>query len=166
MNEWMNSIRTYLDGLNPRERYMLIGGSIVLLIFLLYQLIWAPIADGVTAMQNKVNRQQQDLLWMQQAAEEVKQLRGGNRHRPRRSGSLLGSIERTARNSKLGDSIRKVQPEGQNGVRMWLDGAAFDDVLTWLDGLQYKQGIMVSNISIERLSEQGRVNVRLLLEAQ
>ena len=166
MNEWLNPIRTYLDGLNPRERRTLIGGSITLLIFLLYQLVWAPIADGVTAMQDKVNKQQQDLLWMQQAAQEVRQFRSGGRQRPRRSGSLLGSIERTARSSKLGESIRKVQPEGQNGVRMWLDGAVFDDVLAWLDGLQYQQGIMVSNISIERLSEQGRVNVRLLLETQ
>ena len=166
MNELMNNVRTYLDGLNPRERRMLIGGSIIFVIFLAYQLIWAPIANSVTSMQDKVNKQQQDLLWMQQAADEVKQLRGGNSSRPARSGSLLGSIEKTARDSKLGDSIRKVQPEGQSGVRMWLDGAAFDDVLTWLDGLQYTQGIMVSDISIERLSEQGRVNVRLLLEAQ
>lgn len=166
MNEIMNQVRTYLDGLNPRERRMVIGAAIFLLVFLLYQLVWMPVAGRVSKLEDKVARQQQELIGMQQAAQEVRQLSGGRNQRSSSSGSLLGVIERTARQSKLGDSIRKVQPEGKKGVRVWLDKAPFDDVIKWLDGLQRKQGVTVANFSVEQQPEPGRVNARLLIEAQ
>ena len=164
MNDLKLQIKTWLDGLNPRERRVVIGASIFVVIFLLYQIIWEPLVGRAARLEEKVAKQQQDLLWMQQAAQEVRQLSGGQLSTP--SGSLLGIIERTARQSKLGDSIRKVQPEGKTGVRVWLDKAPFDDVMRWLDGLQTKQGVAVANFSVERQSEPGRVNVRLSIGTQ
>jgi len=167
LSELKAKIQAYLDGLNPRERRLVIGGGIFLLVFVLYQLTWAPFANGVADMQTKVNKQQQDLLWMQQAAQEVRSLQGGSGgRRPVHTGSLLGLIEKTARQRGLGSSIRKVQPEGQNGVRMWLDKVSFDAVMTWLDELQLKQGVMLSSFSVERIAQPGRVNIRMLVETQ
>jgi len=167
LSELKAKIQAYLDGLNPRERRLVIGGGIFLLVFVLYQLTWAPFANGVADMQTKVNKQQQDLLWMQQAAQEVRSLQGGSgSRRPVHTGSLLGLIEKTARQRGLGSSIRKVQPEGQNGVRMWLDKVSFDAVMTWLDELQLKQGVMLSSFSAERIAQPGRVNIRMLVETQ
>lgn len=166
LNELKTKIQTYLDGLNPRERRLVIGGAIFLVVFLLYQLTWAPFANGVTNMQTKVNKQQQALLWMQQSAQEVRSLQGGSGRRPVHTGSLLGLIEKTARQRGLGSSIRKVQPEGQKGVRVWMDKVAFDAVMTWLDELQLKQGVTVSSFSAESIAQSGRVNVRMLVEVQ
>ena len=167
LNELKAKIQIWLSGLNPRERRLVIGGGVFLAVFVLYQLIWAPFANGVADMQTKVNKQQQDLLWMQQAAQEVRTLQGGAGGRGQvHSGSLLGLIEKTARERGLGASIRKVQPEGQNGVRMWLDKVSFDTVMTWLDELQVKQGVSVSSFSAERTAQQGWVNVRMLVETQ
>lgn len=165
LNELKTKIQAWLDSLNPRERRLVIGAAGFLAVFLLYQLTWAPFANGVANMQTKVNQQQQDLLWMQQAAQEVSGLRGGagGQHHAQ-SGSLLGLIEKTARERGLGASIRKVQPEGQKGVRMWMDKVAFDAVITWLDDLQVKQGVTVSSFSAERTAQTGWVNVRLLVE--
>lgn len=166
MNELAIRLKSYLDGLNPRERRMVIGGGAFLLVFLLYQLIWLPIVGRASKLEEIVIQKQQDLIWMQQAALEVRELGGSAGSRRTRPASLLGVIERTARQSKLGDSIRKVQPEGKNGVRVWLDKAPFDVVITWLDDLQSKQGVTVANFSVERQLEPGRVNARLLIETQ
>ncbi len=170
MNEWNQlkiKIQSWLGGLNPRERRLVIGGGIFLLVFLLYQIVWAPFANGVADMQAKVDKQQQDLIWMQQSAQEVRSLKGGASGRKSvRTGSLLGLIEKTARQRGLGSSIRKVQPEGQKGVRMWLDKVSFDDTMIWLDELQTKQGVMVSSFSAEHVKQPGRVNIRMLVEVQ
>ncbi len=163
LNELKVKLQTWLDSLNPRERRLVIGGGIFLLLFILYQITWAPFANGVANMQSKVSKQQQDLIWMQQAAEEVRSLQGGGR-RAVYSGSLLGLIEKTARQKGLGSSIRKVQPEGQNGVRVWMDKVSFDAVMTWLDELQVQQGVTVSSFSAERTAQEGWVNIRMLAE--
>ena len=165
LNELKAKVQTYLDGLNPRERRLVVGGGIFLIIFILYQLTWAPFANGVVNMQTKVNKQQQDLLWMQQAAQEVKSLQGGSGGRGATyRGSVLGLIEKSARQHGLGESIRKVQPEGQKGVRVWMDKVAFDRIMSWLDELQTKQGVTVSSFSAENTGQPGRVNIRMLVE--
>ena len=166
LNELKLKIQSWLDSLNPRERRLVIGSAAFLALFMLYQLTWAPFANGVANMQTKVNAQRQDLLWMQSAADEVQSLRGGGGRRANHSGSLLGLIEKTARERGLGSAIRKVQPEGQNGVRVWMDKVAFDAAMTWLDELQDKQGVMVSSFSAETTPDIGRVNIRLLVEVQ
>lgn len=165
MNDLKLKFIAWLDSLNPRERRLVIGGGIFLGVFILYQVTWAPFSSGVEKMQSKVNKQQQDLIWMQQASEEVRGLKGGSGNTQRsHSGSLLGLIEKTARQKGLGSAIRKVQPEGQNGVRVWMDKAAFDTVMSWLDELQVKQGISITNFTAERTATEGRVNVRLLAQ--
>lgn len=167
MNDLKLKVQAYLDGLNPRERRLVIGGAAFLMLFMLYQILWAPFANGVSDMQTKVNKQQQNLIWMQQAADEVRSLKGSSGSRSNiQSGSLLGMIEKTARESGLGSSIRKVQPEGQKGVRMWMDKVAFDAVMNWLNKLQSKQGVSVSSFSAEQTSDPGRVNIRMLVEAK
>ena len=165
LNDLKIKLQTWLDSLNPRERRLVIGGGIFLAVFLVYQITWAPFVNGVADMQDKVDKQQQDLIWMQQAADEVRRLQGGGTRRAVNSGSLLGLIEKTARQKGLGSSIRKVQPEGQNGVRVWMDKVAFDEVMGWLDDLQAQQGVTISLFSAERTAEEGRVNVRMLAES-
>lgn len=167
LNEIKNKFQTWLDSLNPRERRLVVAGGIFLGLFILYQLTWAPFANGMAEMQTKVSKKQEDLLWMQQAAQEARSLQGGSAgRRPVHTGSLLGLIEKTARQRGLGSSIRKVQPEGQKGVRIWLDRVAFDAVMTWLDELQVKQGVMVSSLAAERTPQEGWVNIRMLVEVQ
>jgi len=165
LNELKIKLQAWLDSLEPRERKLVIGGGVFLAIFMVYQIAWAPFANGVADMQLKLNKTQQDLIWMQQAADEVRTLRGSSGRKPAYGGSLLGLIEKTARQKGLGSSIRKVQPEGQNGVRVWMDKVSFDAVMGWLDELQAKQGVTISHFTAERTASEGRVNVRMLAQS-
>ena len=74
-------------------------------------------------------------------------------------------VEQTANQSQLRNSIRKIQPEGDQGVRIWMDNAGFDDILMWLERLKKQSSIEVVDFSVERQIETGQVNLRLLLEA-
>ncbi len=60
--------------------------------------------------------------------------------------------------------MKRIEPEGQNSVRVWLEQAAFDDVIQWLQNLKRDYGIHTADIVIERQAAAGRVNARLTLE--
>lgn len=160
----LDTIKAYLNGLNPRERYMVIAATVVVGLFLPYQIIWAPFTNRLSTLEDKINQQQQTAQWMQQAAAEVRQLSGGKGKGNQRRGKqlLLGLINKTAQRSKL--VVSKVQPEGQKGARVWLDNAVFDDVIAWLEGLQVNDGVAVSELSVEHQAAVGKVNARVLLE--
>ena len=158
----MKNLRLWFAQLQTRERQLVIAGLIVFGIFLPYQLIWSPLLERAERLQLQVEKQTQNLQWMRGAMREAQQLQGSNGKRG--SGSLLSQVEQTASQSKLRGSIRKIQPEGEQGVRIWMDNASFDDVLLWLERLQKQHGIEVADFSVERQAQEGRVNLRLLLE--
>ncbi|MDH5180481.1 MAG: type II secretion system protein M [Gammaproteobacteria bacterium] len=164
MNELIGKLKIWLDGLNPRERRMVIGGAVFVFVFLLYQILWVPLAGRATRLEKELAEKQQQLIQMQQAAQEIRRL-SGNGGAGRFRGSLLVLVESSLR-KKLADSIRNVKQEGAKGVRVWLDKAPFDHVIEWLDELQSGHGVNISNFTVDSQPESGRVNVRILIEAE
>lgn len=136
----------------------------VLFVLLGYALAWAPLNSRVTRLQQSVDEQQSLKRWMQQAAAEAKQLRNaagaaGDEHR-----SLLAVVDQTAKQSQLAPAVKRIQPEGQDLVRVTLEQASFDDLVQWLGNLQRSYGVNVADAAIDRQAEVGRVNARLTLK--
>lgn len=165
MKAMIHKASEWLGQLNPRERRLVIGAGVFVLIFFPYQLIWAPFSEALVDLDNKLGVQHTKLSSMQRAADEVRQLRGAggrgvaNKHQP-----LLSLVETTARRNNLGAALKKLQPEGQQGVRVQFEDVVFDDVMVWLDSLLTKQGIVISEIFIQRQAGVGKVDVRLVME--
>ena len=158
----MKKFKVWFNQLQPRERQLVLVAMLVFAIFLPYQLIWSPLLNRADRLQQQVNQQTAQLQWMRNALREIPQLQGGSGNKS--SASLLSVVEQTANQGKLRSSIRKIQPEGEQGVRIWMDNAGFDDVLMWLEQMKKQAGIEVVDMSAERQAESGRVNLRLLLE--
>lgn len=157
------SVRQYWSNLQPRERHTLLGGGVALGLILIYVLIIDPFQKELGRLEQSVSRQQEVLAWMQQAATEVKQLRGHSPASRQVSGqSLMSVIDASARSTGLSGAIKQLKPEGQ-GVKVRLEGAAFDDMLRWLDQLNTKHGIQVTGLVMERLPQSGRVNASVVL---
>ena len=152
--------------MNSRERQMVLSALVIIVLFVVYQ-TWSFFNANFNKLQHRVNNQQQLRTWMQQASREVKSLQGANvaGEKPKGKKLLLGLIDSTAKQNKLGGHLQKVQPEGKRGVRVWLEKAMFDNVIVWLDTLQYKHGLVITDISFDHGELVGAVNVRALIEA-
>jgi general secretion pathway protein M len=102
---------------------------------------------------------------MQSQAQELRDLKrgAGSRQRITDSSSLLSVIDRTAKKHQLKSTLQKAQPDGDNGVRLWLVNITFDQLIEWLDQLELEYGIYVSDIAIERDEVNGLVDSRILL---
>lgn len=158
-------MKQWFSTLNSRERRILISGFIVLLIMLTYLLIWEPLVSESASLRTSVEAQQKTYAWMQQAAQEVRKLsvHSGNAKKP--AGSLLGTINSTAKPALNGAILKRVEEDRQQGVRVWIEQVAFDELVLWLGQLQEKHGIRVSSLVSERHGKDGRVNARLILQA-
>jgi len=157
-------MKEWFEGLDARERQLVIGGAGLLLLLLLYTMIWEPIAGSYRDLQEDVAEQTQTLAWMQQAAAQI---RGLQRNGAGGAGglggrSLLSVVDQSARTGGLGDSIKRIEPDGSKGVKMWLEGVAFDPMILWLGELIRTYQIETSLITIEPQGG-GRVNARLTL---
>jgi len=157
-----DKIKVQLEQLNDRERFMVYAAVLAIVIFIPYQLLWAPLTNTVEDRRIKVEKQERDLAWMQSHLAEVKSLSASSQTVS--SGQpLYGVVEKTAR-EKFGGDIR-VQQEGKKGIRIQIKNSGFDEIMLWLDDLQYRHKIYVKDFKIDSEKSVGRVRASILVES-
>lgn len=162
----MQSIREWLASLEPRERRLVISGAVLLIVMILYVAIWEPLTSSVEDLRATSRDQQTTLAWMKTASTEIRQLLGSQGRAKAASGqSLLTLVDSTAKSSGLGTAVKRVQPDGDRKVRVWMEGASFDEVIRWLVQLESRHGIGIESSVFELKENAGRVDARLVLEA-
>ena len=159
-------MKAWLLSLEPRERLLLAAGAGILGLLLVIVLVWAPLHSAYSTLQTDVAEQRDTALWMQSSAAKLSQLkRSGGTVQGLGGRSLLAVTDSTARAGGLGPALRRVEPEGSDSVRVWLEGASFDVLMKWLGTLSTTHGIDAESATMERGDADGRVNARLTLQA-
>ncbi|HEB85515.1 MAG TPA: type II secretion system protein M [Gammaproteobacteria bacterium] len=161
-------MKEYWQQLALREKQLLILMSVVLLTTLFYFAFWKPMKAGIEEGELHLKAQTRALVKIRQQAAEVRQLRSGGAGKQAviaDSASLLGLIERSAKQKNINGNLQKVQPEGQREVRVWMEKVSFDQLISWLDLLSHRYAIQISEISLERGDSPGIVDGRVLLLA-
>ena len=157
-------MKQFIANLSDRERILLAVGGGGALIVLLFLITWVPFSRHVDQLRDSVTAQQELRAWMQQAAAEVKQLRGSAPARKGAGQSLLAAADSTARQQGLGAAMKRVEPEGTDKVRIRLEQAGFDDMTRWLELLRRDYSVRIESITIEGRNQTGTVDARLTLQ--
>lgn len=73
-------------------------------------------------------------------------------------------INRATTSAKpFGIVFKRFQPEGETGLRLWIEGAEFDLLMRWIAALD-KQQIQLDQLDVDKLDKQvGMVDARILL---
>lgn len=157
-------MKAWWETLSARERLLVIGGLGLILALLGYALVWEPFRTSHRQLQQRVAEQRADLIWMRQAAREVKRLSGNAGTSLTRDGrSLLTLVDQTARAAGLASALKRVAPQGEDKLSAQLDGVEFDKLIPWLGMLEHDHRIAIINLSIDRANATGLVNARVIL---
>ena len=70
--------------------------------------------------------------------------------------SLLVIVDRSARESGLGNALAGSEPSGPGALSVRLQKASFDALITWLGRLAQQNGIRVDSASIDSAGAPGR----------
>ncbi len=157
-------MKAWWETLSARERLLVIGGLGLTLALLGYALVWEPFRISHRQLQQRVAEQRADLIWMRQAAREVKRLSGNAGTRSASDGrSLLTLVDQTAWAAGLTSALKRVAPQGEDKLSAQLDGVEFDKLIPWLGTLEHDHRIAIVNLSIDRANATGLVNARVIL---
>jgi general secretion pathway protein M len=159
---------TWWNKLSTRERWIVGVGAGLVAVLLFYALVWHPLQRNLAALQQSVGELRTDVTWMRQAAGDVKRLNNtpetNSQNTPARDESLLVFVDRTARSAGLGSAVKRVEPQGANQLQIRLEQVSFDQMIRWLGSLQQEHGIAVINAVVDRQTQSGRVDARLVLQ--
>jgi general secretion pathway protein M len=160
----MQKLREWFYGLKPRERWMVAGAGVLVVLSVAYLFVLAPFYAAVDAQAERVAKKQADVAWMRSVAGDVIAL---SRDAPMAAvptgESLVVVVDRTARECGLGSSLTGQTPNGTTGIRVRLERAEFDKLVLCLANLQQGHAVSIESATIDRTSEPGFVNASLVL---
>lgn len=159
-------MKSWFLSLTQRERTMVKYAASVVMLFIIYLFVIEPVMTTYAKNKKNIETATETLNWMKSAETEIKQLRGGSSlaKRPQGKQFILSMVDKSARKAGLGSVMKRVQPEGDSGVRVWFENAVFDELIKWLSVIESKNGLSVNEINIEQTETTGLVNVRVFLD--
>jgi type II secretory pathway component PulM len=160
----MQKLKDWYYGLKPRERAVILGGAILVGLTAIYILALAPFYSSVATLEESVEQKKADLAWMRSVAGEM-QVLGANQPMiaTPTDESLVVLVDRTAREAGLSSALTGQTPNGETGIRVRLESAAFDMAMMWLANLELSHAVAIESATFDRTSTPGLVNVNLVL---
>ncbi len=159
-------MRDWIENLNPRERTIVFAGGLLSIVLVYWLGVLEPATKKAESLQRGLGEQREVQMFLEQAAAEVQQYRrspeasaGGNRNR-----SLLALVDSSSKQSGINAYIKRIQPDGQTSVRLWIEDAPFDKLMQWVHQLESSQGVRTENAVIDRQDREGTVKARLTME--
>lgn len=160
MNTWWATLST-------RERGVVLAGTGLVLVFLVYIFGWQPFQASNRRLEQTVAERRADLAWMRQAAQEVKALnRSSPAGSPPDERSLLTVVDQTVREAGMGAALKRVAPQGDDRLSAQLDSVEFDRLLPWLNALEEQHRIALASLTVDRTDTPGLVNARIVVGRQ
>jgi general secretion pathway protein M len=164
-NSIVLNLQKQYEMLPVRDRNILKVAGAVLLICILYFAMWVP-ANSYMVNAEQDFAQNTKLL---QLVKQNKALLTALSRTSASSGStktltsqqLVSSVTNLAK--KNGVMLKRFEPSGDNKIKVWVDNASFDKMITWLASLKTSLNIIVEQISIEKDDVEGQVSSRLTL---
>lgn len=159
----MAALKQWFDGLQPRERAIVIAGAVLVLLVALYVLAIAPFYKSLNERAERVARKEGDLAWMRSVAGELQALSASRPMRQTTGESLVVLIDRAARECGLASALTGQTPTGESGIRVRLEAAEFDKLMVCLGTLQQVHAVTIESATIDRAAQPGLVNASLVL---
>jgi len=145
----MDAIENYLNRLSPRDRVVVILLAIFVVLSLM-SLGALNLHRSAEKAQQQASQEKELLAWLQ-ASTPLLNGAGSNNGM-----SVLDTVSASAGGS--GINMQRFEPDGDS-VRVWLEGADFAKVASWLNNLT-QQGVKAQEVHFEQDSKG--LNVRLV----
>ena len=153
MNKWLLRF-------NTREQLSLLVMSAAVALYVLFAWVWTPLDSARDDMALR-NQSTVELLQRVDAmVSEVRALKaaGGGNTRQR---NLTSLINQTTRSHNL--SVTRLQPNSRGDIQVRMEGAPFDDVMTWLHVIELRERLVIQELSLTKAGGSGLINLTVRL---
>lgn len=149
--------------LAPREQRLLLAGGAVVLVTIIFLGVIEPLSKTHARRAASLTQSRTLAQRLEVIAAEVQSSRGAAPTAALRSLSLLAAVDQSVKQSALGKSPSRMQPDGDKQVKVWFEAVSFDALAPWLYELETRYGVFTQSVDIERENAAGQVNAQLTL---
>lgn len=156
MLEWWGNLQ-------PKEKLVAAAAGLAAALLVLYLLL-QPLLSNRNRLLEEVSNRRTELAWMRDAAREI-----GRSGASAQAGAAaippLQFIDQAARENHLSDQLKRVEPGAGGEIKVWLNNAAYVDLVRWLRQLSVNGRLSIINLNIEKGTAPGLVSAQLTLNS-
>ena len=141
--------------LNKKEQYYLSVLALVLIPYLIYMLLWQPVAKSNQKLSAANHMAQQQLQTVQELAAQYQQLQ----QKSGRSSSevnLPQLIDSSVVRHKL--ALKRMQPSASGDIQLRFENVSFNYLMAWLYELESEYAVVVKDLSVTPGNSAGLVS--------
>lgn len=155
----MDSIRQWFGDRTDSEQRTLAIGAAALLLILLWLLFWQPLITERRGLVAARDAAQDDLVWMQNAAQRVQDSRSVSRARINAAPEVV--LSRAA--ARYGLTLSRMEPAGSDRIEILFDTANYVQLLRYIAELE-QASLTVDRLTLKRGDKPGLVQARLRMK--
>jgi len=148
-------MREWFDNLPRREQAAILVMAAVVLVWLVYMLLWSPLAAQREQLRQRNAAELQRLQRVDTMVAEIALLRdqSGNSDAQR---NLAALVNRSTRENDL--QVARLQPNTRGGIEVRFENVPVSNLLRWMHSIEYREGLSIPDASINLAGDGGRVN--------
>ena len=158
--ERFEALKNRWSELQPRDQRILRYSAVIVGLLLFYLLIVDPVHSARDAAEERLRSAQEAFSVAQRYAFDLKAASTGSVTAD--SGSLLTRVESSAQQQGLRNTLKRLQPSGDNQIQVGLEGASYSQLIQWLSTLR-QQGVRAQRVDIQQDQNSDLLGVQLLL---
>ena len=142
----------HLAGRSPREKGMLLAAAVFLFCAVYYVLIWQPLSERIEQQETMVQLVAMNARLKSTAPDIIAARKSGT--------TTQAQVSRVISDSASAHSvvIKRIAERGEN-IQVWIEPVVFNDLLKWLNALDEKYALRVTQIDVSAAEKPGMVNV-------
>jgi len=153
----MNSIKSWYNGLNLRERNMVLILGIMMILLIIFIAVVLPLKNYLHELDERVSIAQQDLP---EIASKVRALQARPSGRQATTESLNQLI--TTSSKRYGLKFSRIEERKRDEeIQVRLDDVEFDQLLRWVGQLEQQQGLVIDTLRVSDTDAIGMVDASI-----
>lgn len=155
-------MKSYLNTLNERDRWALIGGAFCLGLYLFYLFLYHPLSNSVSEKSILLAEKTQTLDWMRQIQRE------GHSAKSKKvvdNGQLLTILATALKNNRTLNFPYQLQQTSSGDIQLSFERVPFKLFITWLAKIDEQYKILVKQLEVEKTDTPGVTHLAIILSA-
>ncbi len=158
-------MKLWWQSLQSRERLLLSFAAAALALLLLFLLVLRPLNAARMRLTGSVATLEQSLATVRPQVNAILAARGVGTAVTAAGPSLFALADSSARDAGLKNSLKSLTPIDEKRVKVDLEVADFDVIVTWIEKLDAEHGVDVVEWSVNRELVPGMVSSRMILNS-
>lgn len=155
-------MKDYFNNLNDREKWMVLGGGVCLLVFIYYALLYSPLSTAVSQKSAQLIEQAETLEWMKKVRQE-----GVSTQKKQKvtNSQLLTLIATQLKMDKSLNAPFKLEQTSSGEVQLSFDAVPFNLFVTWFAKINRNYSFTIKQFDIEKSKTAGVTKLMIIVNA-